>query len=175
MCDVELGTPMFAFRRHSFAQYRSTNISWRALLPPAFVVFCLARESPRGVPLLVTNTTCTPGPCQAIRIIAFPQNQPRTPGGFWSMNLGTVTGDSACFEIPPGTTFSITDASSGRTAVVRRWTTRDSLALGALVTSEPRFKEEPTTKWFVPQRARAWRIALPGDARPKPARACARS
>jgi hypothetical protein len=164
---------MFPFRRHSFAQYRPLNTSWRALLLPAFVVVCLAPESPRGVPLLVTNTTCTPGPCQPIRIIAFPQNQPRTPGGFWSMDLGTLTGDSACLEIPPGTTFSTTDASSGRTAVVRRWTTRDSLALGALVTSEPRFKEQPTTEWFVPQRARAWRIALPGDVRPKPARPCA--
>lgn len=163
---------MLAFRRHPFAQYRSLSIPWRALLLPVFVGFYLSPTSPRTVPLLVTNTTCTPGPCQAIRVLAFPHNQPRTPGGFWTIDLGTVTGDSACFKIPPRASFSITDASSGRTAVVRRWTSRDSLALGALATTEPRFKEAPSTEWFVPQRAHAWRIALPGSARPKPTRAC---
>jgi hypothetical protein len=127
---------------------------------------------PRSVPLLVTNTTCTPGPCQAIRILAFPTKQFRTPGPFWSFTLGTITGATGCLRIPPTAIHSISDAGLGRTVVVRTWTSRDSLALGASAPSEPRPMESPSTEWFVPQRARAWQVALPGSALPKPAHAC---
>ena len=54
---------------------------------PACSVF---DEAPRPVSLLVTNATCNPGPCTAIRVLAFPDDQPRTPGGLWSLDLGTA-------------------------------------------------------------------------------------
>jgi hypothetical protein len=106
-----------------------------------------------------------------MRVLAFPQNQPRTPGGWWSIDLGTVTTATACVRIPPSAHFTINDVSTG-TSVVVRWTSRDSLALGSWAPSGERFTATPSTEWFVPQRARAWRVALPGSARPRPARAC---
>src|SRR5206468_9894873 len=72
--------------------------------------------------LLVTNTTCAAGPCGTFEVLAFPENQPRTPGGMWSLDLGAVTGASACLTIPAAATFTITDAGTG-VKTVMRWTT----------------------------------------------------
>ncbi len=152
--------------------HRSHRVLWRALLLPVLATYSSPIAPPRSVPLMVTNTTCTPGPCQAIRILAFPQNQPRTPGGWWSIDLGTVTTPTTCVWIPPSAHFTITDISTGRSVVVKSWTSGDSLALGSWASSGAPFQATPSTEWFVPQRARAWRVALPGSARPRPARAC---
>src|SRR3982751_2364668 len=141
---------------------RSHRLLWGALLLPMLALYSSPIGPPRSVPLMVTNTTCTPGPCQAIRILAFPQNQPRTPGGLWSLDLGIVTTPTACVRIPPSAHFTIKDVSNGASEVVP-WTSRDSLALGSWAPTAARFTATPSTEWFVPQGARAWRVALPGD------------
>jgi len=136
---------------------------------------CVAWSSLGGqsakVPLLVTNATCITGTCQPVRVLAFPQNQPRTPGGLWSIELGTLSTASACFAIPPESKFLIVDATTHDTVVVR-WTSRDSLALGTLAPGEPSLPAQPSTGYFVPQHKRGWSIALPGKLNPHPARPC---
>ena len=62
----------------------------------------------------------------------------------------------------PTAHFTIKDVGNGTSDVVP-WTSRDSLALGSWAPTAARFTATPSTEWFVPQRARAWRVALPGD------------
>src|SRR5438309_9383656 len=71
--------------------------------------------------LFVTNTTCAAGPCATFEVLAFPENQPTTPAGNWSLDLGAVTGPTACLTIPASAAFTITDAGSGAKTVTR-WT-----------------------------------------------------
>lgn len=42
---------------------------------------------------------CGANGCTAFHVLAFPENQPATPGGFWSVDLGEVTTVSACLTI----------------------------------------------------------------------------
>jgi len=127
-----------------------------------------------SVRLLVTNSTCTPGPCQTVRVLAFPQNFPHTPGGRWRIELGTLSAASACLAIPPEAKFLLVEQHTNGvndTSFVR-WTGRDSLALGTLAPSENWVDGAPSTGYFVPQRRRGWRVELPGSAAPDPARPC---
>jgi hypothetical protein len=127
-----------------------------------------------SVRLLVTNSTCTPGPCQTVKVLAFPQNFPRTPGGRWRIELGTLSTASACFAIPPESKFLMVEQHPNGvedTSFVR-WTSRDSLALGTLAPDENWAAVGPSTGYFVPQRRRGWRVALPGVVEPEPARPC---
>src|SRR5690349_19692356 len=129
---------MSAYPATDSSGHRSHRILWGALLLPILAWYSSPIGPPRSVPLMVTNTTCTPGPCQAIRILAFPQHQPRTPAGWWSLDLGTVTTPSACVRIPPTAHFTINDVSNG-TSVVVPWTSRESLALGSWAPTGERF------------------------------------
>lgn len=121
--------------------------------------------------LLVTNTTCGAGPCATFEVLAFPENQPATPGGMWSLDLGAVTGPSACLTIPASAEFTITDAGSGAKRVVR-WTTAQRASIGFITSSQFRLQASPSTDTFVPAHAAAWSVALPGNAAPVPGREC---
>ncbi len=67
-----------------------------------------------GVTLLVTNATCTAGACDSVRILAFPSNQPNTPGGPWSVDLGVMTTPQKCFALPPSAKFYVIAPESGQ-------------------------------------------------------------
>lgn len=121
--------------------------------------------------LLVTNTTCAAGPCMTFEVLAFPENQPATPGGFWSLDLGAVTGASACLTIPASAAFTITDAGSGAQTVVK-WTTSQRLSIGFITSSQSRLQASPSTGTFVAAQSAAWSVALPGSAAPVPGGAC---
>jgi hypothetical protein len=123
--------------------------------------------------LLVTNTTCASGPCATLDVLAFPSvpDQPITPAGPWSLDLGTVTGESACLTIPASATFTVTDAGTGAKTVTR-WTTANRLSIGLVTPGQTRFQSGPSTGTFVPARAAAWRVDLPGTATPVPAIDC---
>ncbi len=123
------------------------------------------------VRMVVVNSTCSSGPCVPLRVLGFPQNQPRTPGGLWSLDLGTVT-TSACLIIPPTATFRVTDAGSGATTTYT-WTSADSLSLAALPSSASVLQATPTTGGFVPMSSAAWRVSLPSASLPTPIDACA--
>ena len=123
------------------------------------------------VTVLVTNTTCDVGPCTPLRILGFPVNQPGTPGGLWSIDLGLVTGPSGCLTLPPSGAFRVTDASTGATKTYS-WTVRDPLALGGEADPADRFRAQPSTGPFVPASGPGWSIALPGGAGLSSAQAC---
>ena len=133
---------------------------------PACSVF---DEAPRPVSLLVTNATCNPGPCTAIRVLAFPDDQPRTPGGLWSLDLGTVTAASACLTIPAAAHFDVTGPEGTTTY---RWTTNRPMSLGALPPSQGTIQAAPSTASFTPARADGWAVELPDASVASPARAC---
>ena len=162
---------MSTCNRTAVGRHGSRIILWTALLLPVFAACSSAVAPPASVSVLVTNATCIPGPCQAIRILGFPQDQPRTPGGLWSIDLGIISAASACLTIPSEASFRVIDASSGKADTVT-WTNRDSVALGSLAPAESRFQPGPTTEYFVPQHERGWSVALPGSSRPGPAGAC---
>jgi hypothetical protein len=138
------------------------GIRWTVFLFPVLATYSSPIDAPRSVPVLVTNTTCTPGPCRAVRILAYPWSELHTPGGMWKIDLGTITTPTACVTIPATSAFRLIEEPSGKTTVFP-WTTRDSVALGWRQPGEELFSARPSTVWFVPQRARAWSVALPGD------------
>lgn len=92
-------------------------------LLPALSLLTIACSSTLGPPdevmLLVTNGSCATGPCSALRILGFPSDQPRTPGGFWSIDLGLLTGPSVCLRLPLSRDFTITEVSTGKTTIHR--------------------------------------------------------
>src|SRR5689334_3365119 len=62
-------------------------------------------HSPAAPTVLVTNGTCVDAHCDSLRVLAFPSNQPRTPAGFWSLDLGVLADRQGCFTLPPSATF----------------------------------------------------------------------
>ena len=124
-----------------------------------------ALSEPGPVKLLVTNTTCGTNGCTAFHVLAFPENQPNTPGGFWSVDLGEVTTASACLTIPATATFTITDAGTGATKTLT-WTTRKNVSVGTRILGQSAIHASPSTGTFVPAAQAGWRAALPGNAIP---------
>lgn len=124
------------------------------------------------VRLLVTNRSCDPGPCTPLRIFGFPNDQPHTPGGLWSIELGVVSGPTACFVLPASRAFTITEEPSGK-QTIHRWTTADGLALGAQTLTDNRLLATPSTGEFVPASTLAWSVAFPGPSEALPASTCA--
>jgi hypothetical protein len=128
-------------------------------------------ESLPTVTLLVTNATCNTGQCTPIEALGFPSNQPHTPGGFWSIDLGLVTGASACLTLPPSGEFRVGNASTGASTVYS-WTVADSLALSAEPAPADRLRAVPITGPFVPAGAAGWSIILPSGTGLSKSRAC---
>ena len=126
---------------------------------------CAALTEPRAVKLVVTNTTCGPNGCGAFYVLAFPENQPKTPRGFWSVDLGEVTTASACLTIPATATFKIVDAGTGATTTIT-WTTRKKVSIGASLVGQSSIQASPSTGTFIPAAQPGWRAALPGNATP---------
>lgn len=142
------------------------------VLPVATAIACSsAVDVPPSVTILVTNSTCNPGPCSSVRVLAFPddQHQPHTPGGLWSLDLGTVSTASACLTIPAAREFNVTGPNGTTTFL---WSTDNGLALGSLSPSDPVLQATPSTGTFVPASAAGWSVALPGSATPTPGTAC---
>ena len=136
---------------------------------------CSSSLEPRaGVTLLVTNQSCTPGPCSAQEILVFPSKQPNTPGGLWSIDLGTMTGAAMCITIPASAEFDIVGYKSNGTADTTkiRWTNADGAALGAQPPSGSRFTAMPSTSEFVPATSSGWRVTLPGGTQAVAGPAC---
>ena len=109
--------------------------------------------------LRVINGTCTGGHCDSLVVLAFPQNQPHTPGGLWSVWLGIVTGPEACFAFPPSARFTI--YGSGFTTVFT-WTPAILVSLG-LTPAEGRLFASPSTAEFISLTGAGWRATLPGN------------
>jgi len=144
--------------------------AWISLLLGA--LGCSSTVQPRaGVTLLITNGTCETGPCAPLQILGFPSNQPHTPGGFWSVDLGLVSASSACLTLPPSATFRVTDASTGATTTYT-WTTANGFSLGALQPPASRIQATPSTGAFVPANAAGWSVTLPAGSQVSPSQAC---
>jgi hypothetical protein len=123
------------------------------------------------VTLLVTNVTCNTGPCVPLQILGFPDNQPLTPGGLWSIDLGTVTGPSACLTLPASREFRVTNTGTGAVTTTS-WTVADPLSLGSLTDPNERIRAQPSTHDFVPSSAAGWSVAFPGGSALVTAQAC---
>ena len=109
---------------------------------------CSSSLEPRSnVTLLVTNGSCDPGPCSVQEVLAFPSNQPKTPGGFWSVDLGTMSGPRLCVTIPISATFVVSGPGETTKFV---WNTAKPVALGVQPPSVSRILASPSTSEFVP-------------------------
>ena len=158
----------------SFFSGRDVSVPIRSLGAVSWllaVLCCSSVTEPHStVMLLVTNATCLAGACDSLQVLAFPSNQPHTPGGYWSVDLGLVTAQQACFSLPHSAAFHVIgvhdDGTADTTTYV--WTTADSLFLGAQPPSSSRLHAHPTTSAFVPDDAAGWRITLPSGTEPTP-------
>jgi hypothetical protein len=136
---------------------------------------CSSSVAPRsGITLLVTNGTCIPGPCSSQEVLAFPGNQPNTPGGSWSLDLGTMSAHQLCITIPASATLRVIglDADGSADTTQFTWTTELSVTLGVQAPSTSRILASPSTSTFVPATAAGWSITLPGGSQVVPASTC---
>ncbi|MDH3456049.1 MAG: hypothetical protein OER90_04335 [Gemmatimonadota bacterium] len=116
------------------------------------------------------------GECEPLLILGFPSNQPQTPGGFWSLDLGLVSASPACLMLPASATFRVIGVSDDGTktdTTTYTWTTADPLSLAGQPATSSRLLTAPTTVAFVPANAGGWRITLPGESPPARSSACA--
>jgi hypothetical protein len=155
-------------RRGSLAYVLKVGIPCVLLLPLA----CRSPTEPSpATTVLVINATCSVGGCSPLEIRGFPRNQPQTPGGLWSLNLGTVAPGQACLTMPAADTFRVVAAETHETTYYV-WTARDSLSLGTAEPGTPLFLAGPATDPFVPASAPGWRITVPSETAVSPASAC---
>lgn len=122
-------------------------------------------DQPSGVTLLVTNGTCQSGHCDSLEVLGFPSNQPLTPGGYWSVDLGLIATSQACLTLPPSATFRVIGPRNDGTidTATYTWTPAASLSLGSIAPAGNRLQATPTTAAFVPANAAGWRVTLPGS------------
>jgi len=140
------------------------------LAPLLLALACSSTTEPQGpVTLFVVNTTCDPGPCAALSVRGFPEEQPLTPGGLWSIEVGTVAAPFACFTLPPSGEFHV---SGGGTTTTYTWTLADPIALGTVAAGASALMATPSTGEFVPASAAGWRVTLPGGTTVTPDVAC---
>jgi hypothetical protein len=137
---------------------------------------CSSSLEPRsGVTLLVTNGTCQAGQCTPLAILGFPSNQPITPGGLWSIDLGLLTVPAACLTFPRSAIFRVIGVSNDGTkadTTTYTWTTALPLSLGALEPPASRLWASPSTAAFVPASAPSWIVNLPAGSHVSPRQAC---
>src|SRR5512144_1490004 len=89
---------------HNVVRLEDTMMRVPCVIATPLLVFaalsCSSSLEPRsGITLLVTNGSCTPGPCSSQEILAFPGNQPNTPGGYRPAALGTTTAPELCITL----------------------------------------------------------------------------
>ena len=159
-------------RSRAAAPFRSLQIVPLVLFA---TISCSSTNEPRsGVTLLVTNGTCQGGHCDSLRVLGFPSNQPLTPGGFWSLDLGLITASEACFTLPRTAAFHVFGVRPDGTmdTTTFTWTSAKSLALGAQPPSSSRFQANPSTPAFVPASAAGWQITVPGASQATPTSVC---
>jgi len=138
-------------------------------------ISCSAAVEPHsGVTLFVTNASCQAARCDSLRVLGFPSNQPLTPGGLWSIDIGLVTASEACLILPPSAAFHVIGLrADGRAdTTTYTWTSAKSLSLGALPPSSSRFQVLPSISAFVPSTAAGWRITIPTGSQATPSSAC---
>lgn len=136
---------------------------------------CSSSVEPRSdITLLITNGTCMPGPCSSQEVLAFPSNQPNTPGGSWSLDLGTMSAPRLCITIPASATFSVTSLNADGSADTTKfiWSTELPVTLGVQTPATSRILASPSTSRFVPATAAGWSITLPGSSQVVPASTC---
>ncbi|MFG1690691.1 hypothetical protein ACGF5M_00810 [Gemmatimonadota bacterium] len=138
-------------------------------LPALLVVFACTSatepEPPPSVTLLVTNATCDSGQCSSFQVRGFPNNLPAVPAGPRSLDLGTVSTESACLTLPSADTFWVNTTPS-------IWTSRDSLSLGIQEPGQFWGHVSRSTSEFVPANSAGWSITLPGGTAVTPADVC---
>jgi hypothetical protein len=122
------------------------------------------------VTVLVHNTTCDIGPCVPVHVLAFPHDQPLTPGGLWSIDLGLLGSASGCLLLPPSATFTV----RGPEGVEARlnWQPGDRVSLGTILPGQSQLMASPSTSEFVPSDSRGWTVDLPTGATLERATAC---
>lgn len=136
---------------------------------------CSSSIAPRtAITVRVANSTCAMTRCDSLEVLAFPGNQPRTPGGFWSIDLGVLTTFEQCFTLPPSATFRVigVNPDGSRDTTTFTWTTADPVSLGVQAPSGFRAQASPSTTAFVPAGSPGWSITLPSASRPSTAPAC---
>jgi hypothetical protein len=132
---------------------------------------CTPLEPRSGITLLVTNSGCIGATCPSQHILGFPSTQPNTPGGLWSIDLGTLTAPTACLTLPRSANFYIIDTGTNDTTTIT-WTTADGLALGTLQAQEKSLMAVPSTGAFVPATSPGWSVVFPGGTKVSPRSAC---
>ena len=151
------------------------NDRYAAALLVLATVACSSNLGPKSaITVRVANSTCSMTACDSLEVLAFPSNQPHTPGGFWSIDLGVLTTSERCFTLPPSATFRVIGVSPDGTGdtTTFTWTTADAVSLGVQAPSGSRMQASPSTTAFVPAGSPGWSITLSSASHPSAAPAC---
>jgi hypothetical protein len=151
------------------------NVRCGAALLVLAAVACSSNLGPRAaITVRVANSTCSVTACDSLEVLAFPSNQPHTPGGFWSIDLGVLTTSQRCFTLPPSATFRVigVNPEGTRDTTTFTWTTADAVSLGVQAPSGFRTQASPSTSAFVPAASPGWSITLPSGSNPSTGPAC---
>jgi hypothetical protein len=157
------------------AEVAMRDIRCAAALLVLATVACSSNLEPKtAITVRVANSTCSVTACDSLEVLAFPSNQPRTPGGFWSIDLGVITNSAKCFTLPPSATFLVigVNPDGTRDTTTFMWTTADAVSLGVQAPSGFRTQASPSTTAFVPAGSPGWSITLPPDTHPSTGPAC---
>ncbi len=164
----------------SSSSQRDARVAARVLGTVSVLLFAVASCSstlePRsGVTLLVSNETCQAGHCDSLEVLAFPGEQPDTPGGYWSIDLGRITTPQACFTLPVTATFSVIgNRENGAVDTTTfTWNDAQALSLGTVPPAPTRLFANPSTNAFRPASAAGWRVTLPAETQVTSSSACA--
>jgi hypothetical protein len=151
------------------------NVRCAAALLVLATVACSSNLGPKtAITVRVANGTCSLTACDSLEVLAFPSNQPHTPGGFWSIDLGVLTTSQRCFTLPPSAKFRVigVNPDGTRDTTTFTWTTADPVSLGVQAPSGFRTQASPSTTAFVPAVSPGWRITLPSETHPSTGPAC---
>jgi hypothetical protein len=112
-----------------------------------------------GPTMLVTNSSCTPGPCVPFDVRGFVPKfavpgQP--PSGF--LLLGSVNSASVCLRIPSSVTLTVTEPEG---TTITTWTPDDAIVLSAVRSLTTSLG---STGAFTPSGAAGWAVTFPSEA-----------
>lgn len=148
------------------------------LLAAPWLLACSRTTAPRPpVAIQVINATCDSGPCAPLHVVGFPADQPRTPNGYWQLNLGTDSASTFCLTLPSSGTFRVIAGGVGTSpdTTTFGWSVEDSLWLGTVASGTSSFQATPTTGGFVPATSPGWSVTLPGGTAVTSAPPCTQS
>ena len=117
--------------------------------------------------LLVTNATCTPGPCTVLRVVGYPDVRTPVLPEPYIQYLGLATGPKTCITFADSSSVLIISVPTGPGDTTKvTWTLAYSFQLAAWDSAAPPplFISSAPTAVLIPESQPGWAVTFPGSA-----------